>query len=324
MAVAALALACSIASPRGAAADSPWGASYFPNVPLVTQDGKTVRFYDDLLKDKKVIISFIFTHCEQWCPLTTAKLAQVRDRLGARIGSDVFIYSITLDPENDTPEALKAYSEAFGGAGGPGWLFLTGKPEDVGTVRYKLGQRTAKEIHGNDLLLGANGVWMKFPPFDDIDILVARIKVWLDAVDGAAKTAEAKPGAARPAPSFADATPLELPEDQRLPYLGRTLFIAKCAACHSFGKDRLGPDLAGVTTRRDRAWLARYIAFPARVRAEGDPIASELHAKFKVPMPDLGLSQEDLDKLLAFLDAQAKAQARAAAAKQPDPPAKPQ
>lgn len=83
-----------------------WGANYFPNVTLVTQDGKSVRFFDDLLKDKVVVIYFMYTSCEDTCPLETAQLVRVQRILGDRVGKDVFMYSITIDPKHDTPEVL--------------------------------------------------------------------------------------------------------------------------------------------------------------------------------------------------------------------------
>src|SRR5260370_36013993 len=120
-----LAAVTSITLRRASAADnsSPWGANYFPNVPLVTQEGKTVRFYDDLLKGKMVVINFIYTKCSDSCPLETAKLAQVQRLLGERVGRDVFFYSIRIDPERDTPQELTAYADTFHVK--PGWLFLT-------------------------------------------------------------------------------------------------------------------------------------------------------------------------------------------------------
>ncbi|MGB7620739.1 MAG: SCO family protein, partial [Terriglobia bacterium] len=117
------------AANAASANNSRWGANYFPNVPLITQDGKTVHFYDDLLKGKLVAIDLIYTHCKDACPLETARLAQVQKMLGDRVGKDIFFYSISIDPKRDTPEVLKEYAEKF--HVGPGWTFLTGKEEDI-------------------------------------------------------------------------------------------------------------------------------------------------------------------------------------------------
>ena len=94
-------------------------------MPLVTQDGKKVRFFDDLIKGKVVAINFIFTGCSAACSMETARLRDVQDLLGDRMGKDVFFYSISIDPDNDTPEALKHYADKF--KVGPGWTFLTGQ-----------------------------------------------------------------------------------------------------------------------------------------------------------------------------------------------------
>lgn len=110
---------------------------HLPNVELVTHEGKRVRFYDDLTKDKKFAFNFFLTQCpDGTCPLTTANLVQVQKLLKGRVGRDFFFYSITLDPKRDTPEALKEYAKRF--RVGPGWLFLTGKPEDIERVRRGL------------------------------------------------------------------------------------------------------------------------------------------------------------------------------------------
>lgn len=115
----------------------------FLNVALTTHEGKNVRFYDDLLKDKTVLMNFMYTNCvgEATCPLMTANLLGVQKLLGERIGRDIFIYSITLDPEHDTPAVLAKYARAFGAK--PGWLFLTGGTEDVEALRKNLGFATA-------------------------------------------------------------------------------------------------------------------------------------------------------------------------------------
>jgi protein SCO1 len=109
----------------------------FPNVTLTTHEGKKVRFYDDLLKDKIVIINFMYVRCEGTCPGTTANLVKVQKLLGDRVGKDIFMYSITLKPEEDTPRTLKEYAKAY--KVGPGWQFLTGDPKDIELLRQKLG-----------------------------------------------------------------------------------------------------------------------------------------------------------------------------------------
>lgn len=111
----------------------------FLNVVLRTHDNKTVRFYDDLIKDKTVLFNFFYTVCqgEATCPLTTANLVKVQKLLGDRVGRDIFFYSITLDPAHDTPKVLARYAKRFGV--GPGWLFLTGKKDDIERLRRRLG-----------------------------------------------------------------------------------------------------------------------------------------------------------------------------------------
>jgi protein SCO1/2 len=112
-------------------------AGYFPNFTLRTHDGKSVRFYDDLIAGKFVVINFIYTGCGEICPGMTANLAEVQRLLGERVGRDIFMYSITLSPEIDTPDILGEYAETFGVQ--PGWLFLTGGRDDVALLRRKLG-----------------------------------------------------------------------------------------------------------------------------------------------------------------------------------------
>ncbi len=109
----------------------------FPNVTLYTHEGEAVRFYDDLIRDKVVAINMMYADCAGICPVATANLMQVQSMLGERAGRDVFMYSITLQPELDTPNGLKRYAERHGIK--PGWKFLTGAPEDIELVRYRLG-----------------------------------------------------------------------------------------------------------------------------------------------------------------------------------------
>ena len=110
---------------------------HLPNVPLVTHEGKPVRFYDDLVKGKIVTMNFFYTRCDEICPGVTANLAQVQKKLAADVGTKLFMYSISLKPEEDDVEAIRKYREMFHAQ--PGWTFLTGKPADVEEIRRGIG-----------------------------------------------------------------------------------------------------------------------------------------------------------------------------------------
>jgi protein SCO1 len=269
------------------------GADYFPNVELTTHEGKKVRFYDDLLQGKQVAINAIFTTCKDVCPLETANMVQLRRVLGDRVGKDIFLYSISIDPKRDTPEVLKAYAEKFGAD----WTFLTGRPEDIKLITKKLAlirdgdNPTSRESHhAAYLIVGsvADGQWTRNSAVDNPRFLAARMASFLGWRD------------AQPGKSYAEARPITVPNGQRL-------FASKCSACHTIGKgDRLGPDLAGVSARRERAWIARYIQEPDEVLAKGDPIATALYNKFKrIGMPNLRLGSSDVADLVSFLETHA-------------------
>ncbi len=112
-------------------------AHHFPNFQLVTQDNETVRFYDDVVKGHSAVIHFMFTECKGNCTGITENLAQVQQVLGDRVGRDIVMVSISLDPEVDRPEVLRAYADRLGAK--PGWLFLTGQKSDIEVLRRKLG-----------------------------------------------------------------------------------------------------------------------------------------------------------------------------------------
>jgi protein SCO1/2 len=110
---------------------------YFPNIELTTHDGRRVRFYDDLLRDRTVVIAFMYTSCDSLCPLAMENLLAVGNRLGPRVGRDIFLLGVTLDPALDTPDVLADYARSIGA--GPGVTFLTGGLDDITQVRRKLG-----------------------------------------------------------------------------------------------------------------------------------------------------------------------------------------
>lgn len=285
------ALIASLPTPLSAEG-GPYGRAHFPNLPVVTQDGKEVRFYDDLIKGKIVVISFIFTRCTDLCPITTARLAQIEDKLGDAVGRDIFFYSISVDPVHDTPEKLKTYADAFGA--GPGWRFLTGKLDDIRAINRRLGERMVSlSDHRNEIVLGndATGEWQRDNALGDIERVVMTIRAmdpkWRDEV--------------RTVPhGTAGDTGYQLSQQP-----GQALFKRVCAPCHTIGVgDRVGPDLRGVVSRRDRNWLTRFIRNPAVLRAEKDPVALALAARYPVRMPAIGISELDASDLIAYLQDQ--------------------
>jgi protein SCO1/2 len=137
-------------------------AKYFSDVELINQDGQKMRFYSDVLKDKVVIINAFFSTCTSVCPPMNRNLEKIQEALGDRLGKEVFLVSISVDPENDTPTRLKEYSQRFHAR--PGWLFLTGKKENVDWALYKVGQYVeAKNDHTTVLIIGnePKGLWKK-------------------------------------------------------------------------------------------------------------------------------------------------------------------
>jgi protein SCO1 len=110
---------------------------HLPNVPLLTSDGERVRFYDDLVKDRKVVLTFVSSRAPGYSGTVTRNLGALQRLFGTRIGKDMFLYSIARDPERDSPAMLRDWA-VWSGAG-PGWKFLTGRPADVDRLRRALG-----------------------------------------------------------------------------------------------------------------------------------------------------------------------------------------
>jgi len=277
-----------------ATASSQGGGNHFPNVELTTQDGKKVRFYDDLIKGKVVAIDLIYTTCKYNCPLETARLVQLQKLLGNRMGKDIFFYSITIDPEHDTPQVLKEYAEKY--HVGPGWLFLTGKEADIQLISHKLGLDTppgAGDLDGHtpSVLIGneATGLWMRNSALDNTRFLAMKIEQMMGYGAPSLETVKSSTTAAK----------LNL-------NAGQYLFATRCAACHTIGNgEKIGPDLLGVTNVRDRAWLARMISDSNKLIEEKDPIATALFQKYKgIRMPKLDLPDTDVNTLIEYMKTQ--------------------
>jgi protein SCO1/2 len=153
--------------PAAAAAQKPTAAespaqSYFTDVVLVNQNGAKMRLYSDLLKGKVVIIDSFFATCQGSCLPMNRNLEKVQAALGDRLGKDVYIISISVDPVIDSPAKLKEYAQKLHAK--PGWYFLTGEKQNVDFALRKLGEYVEdKQDHLNIFIIGneRTGLWKK-------------------------------------------------------------------------------------------------------------------------------------------------------------------
>lgn len=138
---------------------------YFGNELLIDQQGQRVAWFDDVLRQRTVLISFVFTHCDSACPMTIRRLRDVRNAMGDA-PSDVLFVSLSIDPERDTADALRRFATAQG-ATEPYWRFLAGRDEAVRAVVGRLGQPLGDPENHSTLLIAGNasaGRWKKIPP----------------------------------------------------------------------------------------------------------------------------------------------------------------
>lgn len=171
----------SVPSARTSSRRDEGNRAYFTDRVLITQHGKEVRFYSDLLRGKTVLIQFLYTRCREACPLTTKQLADTQAKLEQRLGKDVWFLSLSVDPGTDTPERLNEYGRRF--KAGPGWLFLTGKKEDIDAVAQKLGQSSPViEGHLPIFILGnvGTGHWMKLQPYSAPSLIAKQLLTLAD------------------------------------------------------------------------------------------------------------------------------------------------
>jgi protein SCO1/2 len=137
-------------------------AKPIPDVEVVDHEGRRLRFHSDLIRGKTVIVNAVYTNCTNICPLLGKTFGKLQTSLGDRLGRDVFLISISRDPENDTPESLAAWRKRYGAK--PGWIFVTGKKEAIDTVLEQLtGDRSYKGGHSAIAILGddATGIWLR-------------------------------------------------------------------------------------------------------------------------------------------------------------------
>lgn len=155
--------------------------TYFTDTVLLSHTGEEMRFYSDLLEGRTVVISFMFTSCADACPLINASLQRVQERLKDRIGKDIYILSITVDPDVDSVRVMSDYRKKYKAM--KGWLFLTGTAKNLDIVGQKMGQVYDKEAHLTALLVGNTKTarWRKIPANLSDAIIASQIK---DIADG--------------------------------------------------------------------------------------------------------------------------------------------
>ncbi len=157
--------------------DKPASEKYLTDVQLQDQTGKTLRLYSDLMKGHTVVIIPFFTSCTAVCPPMNATMRRVQTLLGDRVGKDIVMISISVDPATDTPERLAAYAAKF--KAGPGWFFITGKKENLEVALKKLGSYVDdKNEHSPTMSIGnvTTGLWKKIYALSKPDTLVTQIE----------------------------------------------------------------------------------------------------------------------------------------------------
>lgn len=141
--------------PTNDAAAEEKARKFFTDLEVIDQNGKKLRFYSDVIKDRVVLISFIFTNCEFACPMQAQKLKQARAAMVPAITDDVWYVSLSVDPDRDTPEAMKKFAERQG-VDESRWIFLTGDKLNLETIIRKLGQYTPDVEAHTTLMLAGN------------------------------------------------------------------------------------------------------------------------------------------------------------------------
>lgn len=143
-----------------------------PDVQVVTQTGERLHFNSELLKGRVAIVTGFFTACTSMCPITQESLAHIAKLLGPRLGKDVIIVSLSVDPENDTAARMKAWGEKF--HIGPGWTLASGNKVDMQNLLKSLGLYVDIPQRHQSLLMigGESSGWVRVSSWTPAEKLV--------------------------------------------------------------------------------------------------------------------------------------------------------
>jgi protein SCO1/2 len=144
---------------------------------LVDQDGRKVRFKSEVIGNRLVIIDTFYTTCDTICPILSALFVNLQHKVGSRLGRDVVLVSISVDPGTDIPARIKKYAASRGA--GPGWIFLTGGKRSVDRVLRGIGAYVRDYTqHAPSILVGdgRHGGWTRFYEFPSPDLILERLE----------------------------------------------------------------------------------------------------------------------------------------------------
>jgi len=156
------------------------------NKPLIDQEGHALRLKDDVIGDRIVVLTFVYTHCTTVCPVVSSILSDLQNKLGSRLGADVRLVTLTVDPVRDTPSRLKIYSKQFDAK--PGWFWLTGSSANVTTVLKGLGAYTPNfENHPVIVMIGdgRTGKWSRHYALSSSEHLLSAVNEYVVARNNA-------------------------------------------------------------------------------------------------------------------------------------------
>ncbi|AKU10078.1 uncharacterized protein SCO1/SenC/PrrC [Azoarcus sp. CIB] len=149
----------------------------FPDVKLLDQNSRERSLKSDVIGDRIVVMDFVYTSCTTVCPVVSAIMGEVQQKLGGRVGREVALVSLTVDPVRDTPARLRDYARSRGA--GAGWSWLTGSTTAVNDTLKGMGTWTPNfEDHPVVMMVGdgRSGKWTRFYGFADPAMLVAQVE----------------------------------------------------------------------------------------------------------------------------------------------------
>lgn len=174
--VAGLALAVAITAHAGEPVVSTRDVKVL-DVGLLDQQGAVRKFQTDVIGDRIAVVNFVYASCKTSCPMASAVFGQVQDRLGSRLGRDVAMVSLSIDPVTDRPAKLRAVADQFDSK--PGWSWLTGEKAVMDQVLRGFGVYLSNITDHPTMVLigdGKTGEWIRLLGFPSPDEIIRHVE----------------------------------------------------------------------------------------------------------------------------------------------------